>query len=314
MGQQMEPQQLFPEQEPEIDYNDFSSENSFNSDPREQPVMMEGPFYGQKLQPVSERPRQRQRRSSFWFPLIPLVLAFLIIGGMGALFSHAARVSPPEYFFKHPMPMKGDRPFNDNNTFPVFGGVPNVIINGASGNISIQAGKDGQVTVQPGSQGSQDGNPGDFSRVFAAQDGNTITITAPPQFNNNATLTVVVPANANIVINGGAEAVSINGVSGQINVNVPGSINMQQVALAGSSNFHTVDGSITFQGVIAAGSQVEIDTGSGSVNVQLPGSETFNIVTSTNGGSVNNQFTNDLASSTSLRINTDSGSITISKG
>lgn len=312
MGQQMEPQQLFPEREPEIDYNDFSSENSFNSDPREQPVMMEGPFYGQKLQPVSERPRQRQRRSSFWFPLVPLLLALLIIGGMGALFSHAERVSPPEYFLKHAMPMKGDGQFDGNNTFPVFGSA-NVIINGASGNISIQAGKDGQVTVQSGSQGSQDGNPGDFSHVFAAQNGNTITITAPPQFNNDASLTVVVPANANIVINGAAQSVSINGVSGQINVNVPGSINLQQVVLAGSSNFHTADGSITFQGAIAAGSQVEIDTGSGSVKVQLPGNETFNIVTSTNGGSINNQFTNDPASNTSLRINTDSGSIMIGK-
>jgi len=313
MGQQMEPQQLFPEREPEIDYSDFSSEKSFNSDPREQSVMMEGPFYGQKLQPVSEQSRQRQRRSSFWFPLVPLVLALLIIGGMGALFSHVERVSPPEYFFKHPMPMMGGGQFDGNNTFPVSGGVPDVIINGASGNISIQAGKDGQVTVQSGSQGSQDGNPGDFSRVFAAQDGNTITITAPPQFNNDASLTVVVPANANIVINGAAQSVSINGISGQINVNVPGSINLQQVVLAGSSNFHTADGSITFQGAIAAGSQVEIDTGSGSVKVQLPGNETFNIVTSANSGSINNQFTNDPASNTSLRINTDSGSIMIGK-
>ncbi len=107
--------------------------------------------------------------------------------------------------------------------------------------------------------------------------------------------------------------VAINQFTGQVQLTTgDASIDMNNVKLSGSSSMKTVDGSFSFNGSLAAGGIYSIESRNGSVDVTLPADSSFQLVTATSGGSLQNDFGSSTVGSapySTLSIRTADGSI-----
>lgn len=290
--------QFFEQEPPDAD------ERFENNDPREQQYMhLEGAYTGQKLRPQPQIPQKRRRNYTLLWILAPLLLIFLVASPFaGWAFTHKADGMPG---------MMQTKPFPDfhqsfSQSIPV-NGTPTVIINDSTGAVLITVGDVGEVAV---------GNlpfVGDKQFMHVGQNGNIITIDTSTD--RAANLSIVVPPDANVVVNDQSGSVTMKGVSGQAQVTtVDGSINIEGGTLSGTSTLQTTSGSINFAGALDSQGTYSFESSTGDVNIALPANTTFHLNASAGAG-VNNAFSSSASSATqpSVTAKSNSGAVNISQ-
>src|SRR5258708_23029297 len=172
--------------------------------------------------------------------------------------------------------------------FFTVAGTPTRVINDDSGAINVQTSSDSsRVTVQATNNDSFFHNPND-AKLNASQNGNIINASVPDNGQGSADITVTVPQDSNLQLKTANGDIQVNGISGQMTLTTTdGSVQMTNDALTGPSNITTTGGDINFDGTIAKSGTYQFQSGSGTINVTLPGAPAFHLDASTNSGSIN---------------------------
>jgi len=157
----------------------------------------------------------------------------------------------------------------DKRTFQVSG-TPDLVLSTFDGSVEIRAWDRSEVSVEIEKRGA-DKRQTDRIEVKATQSGNQITVDvrAPergrPHFGFNqslsARLIVSVPAQANVDARTGDGSISIERVTGKVQLNT-GDGSLKVTETAGELRAHTGDGSLELEHVDGS---VDADTGDGSV-------------------------------------------------
>lgn len=292
------PEHVYAAQEP--------SYQQFQPPPLQQPQV--GGIYGQV------RPR---RRRSIWPWIIAAFILFSVIGGT---------IGRSASEFGHHMGMNSSVPaqqvpFDQTKQFTV-GAQPIINIYSASGTVNVHtSGAASEVIVQ--TQGPGNAN-------FTQTDASTLTIdtTNNPSF-SDISVTVTVPANANLVIHTTDGDVNVDGVSGQLSViSDSGSIGLTNMLLSDGSTVQTTSGDITFSGQLDSSGSYRFISSNGSIDL-TPLNSSFQVTATTNSGDIQSDFSSVAVQQTSngngavmhgtvgsdshatLTISTDSGSINL---
>jgi Toastrack DUF4097 len=274
--------------------------------------------------------RPRSNRTNWLIALavgIPLIL-FIALGGIGFAFGRGDKMGSWNNDQRgwHGPPFGWNKRMHGREPMTIKVGVqPTLIINNPGGAVHIHAGDAGRVVVQPQGFNDSRGGFGGVQPTYDLQD-NTVTIDAQNQpgsgpgspFNSdNADLEITAPSTSNIQIQTDSGDVEIDGIDGQFNITTGrGDVNVQGVQLHGQSSLKTSNGDISFNGAIDAQGNYQFVTGSGDVDLSLPGNSSFTLNTTTSSGDVSNDFNETTIGPgphPQLSINTGSGSIRLQK-
>jgi hypothetical protein len=306
----MSQQQFFnsPENSPD-------SQRAFNRDPREQASWQEqqneayqagyaagAQQYGEKVYPTSRRRRGRFRW--LWITLLVILILGLLSGGFSGVNQAFSK--------SESLPTR---------TFAVPSG-PRLVVKDPIGTVYIRAGASGNIVVDGTRHSGFFGNPDDV-QVNVKQNGNELDVSVennsgPAFFNaGSIDLNITVPTHSDIQDNSNAGTLSIDGVSGQMNVQAnAGTINVTNATLMGNSTFEANAGSINYHGSLTPNGTYNFHTDAGSINLTLPSSSSFMLETKVNAGSVNNDFGSDTVGSrpfAQVIANANAGSVNIHK-
>lgn len=233
---------------------------------------------GQQLRPI---PYKRRRTRWPWLFVLILIVA-LASGSMFTSFHRSSfRGDGPNF---SPFQQQSQ---NDGQTFSVSAH-PTITIVDDFGSITVNTnGQDGTVQVQS-DQGS--------SQVTAISGKNDLNITASSFGDSSNNLDVTVGAGADLVLTTLSGDMTVTGVTGQMNLTSGGgSITLAQVAMTGTSIIKSGGGDIHFDGTIDLNGSYNLDAGSGSIDVNLPGNSSFQLHVSgasvSDGSFTNNNFT-----------------------
>ena len=265
---------------------------------------MEG-YEGQKIYP---QPQRRRRPRRLWI-VAAIILILFALGGAFS-FAHNANSGPATAY--------------PTRTFTV-GAMPKVVVNAEAGTIQFHAGSSDTVTVTATEKDGGPFNQSHGANIQSTQDSNSNTITVDEQkssgFINNANviIDVTLPANSDIQTTLNLGDISIDGVSGTMDVkDDTGKIDISNSTLTGTSSIRENIGDITFQGAITSDGDYTFENNTGAINLTLPTNQIFALDSKTNIGKVSNQFdSNDgIATPDShihLHLKDDIGAITINK-
>jgi hypothetical protein len=306
----MSQQQSYDSQE-----NSPDSQPAFNPDPREpaswqeqqneayQAVYAEGARqFGEKVYPTPRRRRGRFRW--LWITLLVILILALISGGFSGVnqaFSKSEALA--------------------TRTFAVQS-EPKLVVKDPVGTVHIHAGGSRNIVVDGIKHSGFFGNPGDV-QVNLKQNGNELDViiennSGPTFFNaSNVDLNITVPSLSDIQDNSNAGTLSIDGVSGQMNVQAnAGTIDVTNATLKGDSTFEANAGTINYSGSLTPHGTYNFHTDAGSINLTLPSNSSFTLDSKVNAGSVNNDFESDTVGSApyaQVIANANAGSVNIHK-
>jgi DUF4097 and DUF4098 domain-containing protein YvlB len=149
-------------------------------------------------------------------------------------------------------------------------GTPDLVLNTFDGSIEIRSWDRPEVSVEIEKRGANK-RAVDEIKVTSAQAGNRITIEVKPpddrhirigfSMSRSARLIVSVPRETNIEARSGDGAISIDRVTGRLQLNT-GDGSIKVVDTAGELRVHTGDGTVSLEG---ADGRLDIETGDGSV-------------------------------------------------
>ncbi len=153
-------------------------------------------------------------------------------------------------------------------------------LDGQSGNISVYADSTNTLSVFVNGQ-----------QIATQQQMNGVYTVADPNLVANASVTVNVPANADLTLRENNGTINVTGVTGELDLEVVnGNIVASQVTLTGSSLLQAKDGTIVFAGSVDQFSFAHMHTDQGYISAQLPASSSFHIDATTNAGYINTNF------------------------
>jgi hypothetical protein len=242
---------------------------------------MEG-IQGQK---IYSQVRQRRRRRPLLIVAAIIFILLLMYCGFSSLMSHFVM---PNF---QTVPLQA-------RTFDVRA-MPKIILTTSASTVIFQMGSGNTVNVTGSVTGTPTGNDNgngssNLIRVDAQQDSNANAITINEQasvssmVDQNMTLDITLPANSNIDATLSSGDISINGISGTMNVKANyGDITFQNGTLAGTSSFYKNSGTITFHGLLAANGDYTFENDGGPIDLTLPANSAFLLDTKNN---VNNDF------------------------
>ncbi|MFL5653542.1 MAG: hypothetical protein ACJ8CB_05120 [Ktedonobacteraceae bacterium] len=259
-----------------------------------------------------------KNRLRFWI-IIALIVLATAVAGVDAAFA----------IFQHTT--------IETHTYTVSA-QPTLVINDDTGSITIQRGSTNSAITISAIKHLRAFGIGSPPTIRYNQNGNTVTATAHSNDSfsglgsNNVDFAVTIPSNANLQVHTDTGLVTVNGISGIMSLTTnTGSINATQVTLSGHSMLTGTGGSIVFAGSIEPGGLYQFVTGTGSLNVTLPGNSSFQLDARTNTGSLNNNFVSvnvqhantigyeargNVGASATARVilKTNTGSIDLNKG
>ncbi len=201
-------------------------------------------------------------------------------------------------------------------------GTPLLVVKGDSGTLTIHQGVGDTVSVSTQEQKEAGGNGDDFhvSATQNAQNPNEIDIVATRSVsdtNDELDIDVTLPATSAIHAEIGAGRVTIDGVSGQMDIAAgAATLGFTNGTLAGDSDFRTAAGTIAFRGALAPNGNYTFETSAGTVDLALPADAAFTLDATTLVGVIDNAFGSDSVGSnptSQVHIRTVAGTITISK-
>jgi len=253
---------------------------------------------GQKIYPQSPRRRRRGLRA-----LVMVIVILVLLGGAGYL-SHSA-------FSKTTV--------LPQQSFPVSGS-PTLVINGPVGSVKIHSGNSDSIVI----------NVTEHSGLFGTPNTTDVTVAPAPGSNDIVVLTgdggsifdqksvdldIALPATSNIRAVLPTGSLDINGISGQMNLQMnSGALHFENGTIEGQSIFKNDAGEITFDGAIAPNGTYDFGNNAGTINLTLPSHSSFVLNASTGLGKVHNDFgSNTVGShpSSQVHVHTDAGSVNI---
>jgi len=242
------------------------------------------PYTGQAPQRMQggafrQRPYRRGGRGLWFWIILAFIIIGLMSGGFGSAFN---RFGDGGRIDQQP----GGQVVPQTRLFTVTG-TPTLVINDDSGAINVQTSNSStSVTVQATNNERFFNNPND-AQLNASQNGNTINASVPDNGQGSADITVTVPQDSNLQLTTANGDIQVNGISGQMTLTAnDGNVQMTNDALTGQSNITTTGGDINFAGTIDKSGMYQFQSGSGSINVILPGAPAFHLDASTNSGSI----------------------------
>ncbi len=263
-----------------------------NADPREQqqwkaaqaaPPQQEGytglpPYAGVAPGQIQGRdyrqPQYRRRGRGPWLWIILAIILLSLMSGGFRSFNGFDR----DRGAIEPQPL-GEFKVNGQST---------IMINDTDGAIHVVAGNsNNDVTIQAVRQNNIFGGPNAI-QVKSNQNGNTISADVQENGPGSGDITVTVPKNSNLQLTTGSGDIQVNGISGQMTLATNnGEVTMTNDALSGQSKIMTTDGDINFNGTIDKSGTYQFQSGSGSINVTLPGTSAFHLDALTKAGAIN---------------------------
>lgn len=259
----------------------------------------------------------------------------IALGALMALCAITTGIGTAFAYFSQPATNTTTRTFH-------VSGAPTIQLDVSAASVNVNSGaSDAQVSVTLASsmhyfshQAAE--NAIQSIKFTTTQDDNTIVIHESEEhgfqiepFNTSSiTLDITVPAHTNISGDVQAGSMTVDGLTGSMNVtNDAGSMTLQQMTFTGSSILQLSAGSLTFDGALAQGAQVNATVNAGSVTCTLPKSSGAHLDANTSAGSISVEgwdlpVTQDaaVASATgdvgahpvgSLTIQADAGSVTV---
>ncbi|GER91781.1 hypothetical protein KDW_59430 [Dictyobacter vulcani] len=290
-------QSQFHEDGPPVgQYEQPPLQREVNHDPREQPDYSQGYHYdphtqGEKLRPMSVRPRRRSRRG-LWIAVVlgVMFLGVMFLGGALGYHNYSSRLSPHSEAPSYVTEFKGTT----------------VNLHATSADIHVHFGTSNVVRVS--SIGS-DTFKGDT-------DGTTITLNEVDQRgglfeHRNQTIDITAPADEHLILQTKSGNVEIDNIAAQANVNTDsGDITVDQARFENGSSLQTKSGDIHFKGNLAEKGTYAFTTDSGNVDVGLLASTPAKVTAHTVNGQVSQAPSGPTtASSPDLTINTNTGDI-----
>jgi len=274
------------------------------------------------------QPQYRRRGRGPWLWIIlAIILISLMRGGLGSSFSRfdgfRHNDTGPNNFITQP------KKFEVNGT-------PTVVISDDNGTINVlTSNSPTNVTVQATNNERIFNNSNDV-QLATSQVGNIINASVPDNGQGSADITVTVPQNSNLQLTTASGDIQVNGIRGQMTLTTKeGNVQMTNDALSGQSKIMTTDGDINFNGTIDKSGTYQFQSGSGSINVTLPGTSAFHLDALTKAGAINhNDFPgvivqnndpgpgsqasgdvggNSQGQGTTVTINTESGNISLNQ-
>lgn len=282
---------LMSQQQSEFQYADQAGSESagqaINSDPHEQTGQAETPelppdyvgaqpMGGQKIYP-QQMPRRRRRRG--WGILVIAVIVLVVLFGTGYISNSAFGRSAQ-------LPEKS----------LAVTGTPTVVVHDATGTVHFHSGDSNRVVVDATAHGGLFSNLStDNVRVTEDASGSTILISVSEDgsiFNHgNIDLDIALPSTSNIQTTLNAGTLDINGISGQMDVQVnAGTLNFENGKIEGHSTFVDNAGTINFDGALADNGDYHFTNNAGTINVTLPADSSFTLDASADVGKVHNDF------------------------
>lgn len=296
-------------QQSEFEYSQSANREGqpINTDPREQNHSYQAedvgaqPMGGQKIYP--QGPRSRRRRRWLWALIIVIVILALLSGGgyfSNSAFSKSQALAPQSF----------------NVT-----GTPNLVINDAIGSVKIHQGDSNHIVIDATAHGGLLSNLSNDT-VDAKQSGDTVTILVGQSGSiidhGSVDLDITLPASSNIQAIVHTGALDMNGISGQMNLDVEtGALHFENGAIQGQSVIKDNTGEITFDGAIASGGDYTFENKAGAINITLPSTASFTLDASSNIGKINNDFGSNTVGSnptSHIHVHTDIGAINIHQG
>jgi hypothetical protein len=245
--------------------------------------------------------RRGRGRRWLWITILIVIVILVLVGGGGYVSNSVGSKSQA-------LPQQ---------TVSVAG-TPNVVINNAAGVVKIHQGSGNSVGIEATAHGSLFTDLSS-DRVDIKQNGDTIDIQVeqPENFiyHGSVDLDITLPANSNIQATVNAGGLDINGVSGQMDLNVKaGALNFENGTIEGNSTFVDSAGAINFDGSIAPNGNYSFKDSAGAINLTLPSTVAFTIDASSTVGKVTNDFgTNTVGSNPTshITVHTDVGAVNI---
>ena len=267
------------------DMEDLSSGAPFEEENR-YGVGYRGAHYAVPAQQV--RPLPYKRRRNLWPLLMVIILAIALASG--GIFNSARSFPFRGDPFHNSKSISGYRQpqFGDEGqTFSGLSAHPTITIANNFGSIHVQTGgQDGTVSLQ-----SDQGQSG----YTAIQGKDSLNITANSNDGSSNVLDVTVGNGADLVLTTAGDDINVEGVTGQMNLTSGGgNITLSQDNLTGTSVINSGGGDIGFDGSLDPNGTYQLDSGSGTMTVNLPSNSSYHLYVS--GAKVSDSsFTTDLS-------------------
>jgi len=185
-------------------------------------------------------------------------------------------------------------PSTQTITLPVktltVSGEPELTITNHVGIIHVHSGNADNVIVRAELHADTDGGSLDDMQVNTAQHGNAITITTSNQkpddwlatHREEIDLDITMPVSGNLNITSLQGFITIDGISGQMNIQTTTSlIAITHATLKGQSSFKSNAGPLSYNGMLDPQSTTLFQTNLGPITVTLPATTSFSLVAST---------------------------------
>ena len=199
---------------------------------------------------------------------------------------------------------------------------PQLVVKDFAGILTIHTGANSTVEVSATEHIGGSSSPDDI-QYTVTQDGNTVEVdvqktTTSSIGNLSVDLDVTLPSQSTIQATLGAGNISIDGISGLVNVQTgSGNVDFKNGTVQENTTIQTNAGSITFLGKLAPNGNYEFKGNTGSIEITLPADSAFILDASTNVGNVSNAFKSTSVGqnpTSQLHVHVDVGSISIHQG
>ena len=213
---------------------------------------------GQKIYPPSPRRRRRLRVMVF------VIVLLALLSGVGYLSSSVfskTSILPQQSF--------------------LVSDTPTLVINGPVGSVKIHRGNYNSIVI----------NAAEHSGLFSSPNTADVTVAPEPGSNSFAVLTedggsifdhktvdldITLPATSNIRAVIPVGSLDINGISGQMNLDMyAGTLHVENGIIEGQSTFKNDAGEITFNGALASNGSYDFEDNTGAITLTLPSNSSF---------------------------------------
>lgn len=318
-------------QQPEFEYPE-QIKRVVNNDPREQRSSpgadYQPPEYMASYQTGAQKiypPRSRKPRRWLWalavIPAIPALLFGLQYALAGLHSPFSSQVS--SHSSDQDSPGRNHAAFGASSILPQQSfsvqGIPNLTIKDPAGSVQIHRGNNDSVVIHPTLRCDHVCSRNDVS--FKAETNGTtnpdITVQADFPDHDSVDLDITVPETSNIEVTDGAGDLTLNGVSGQMDLTAEaGALTFENGTIHGKSTFRDKAGAITFDGALAPDGDYSFKNEAGAIDMTLPADSAFALDARSGAGLVTNEFGSDTigANPTShVRASTTAGAVNIHK-
>lgn len=291
-------------QQPEFDHFE-PVDRVVNNDPREQLRSARADYQSPDAQQIGEQkiyPSPRKRRR-WLLPLAVITAALALLAGQHYVLEGLGHV-----FFSQGRPYSDNQSKSSQSNSPpgltdvlpeqAFSvqGTPSLTIKDPDGMVQIHRGDNNRVVIHPTLRCAQVCTRKNVHLKAETNGINNPGITVQADFpdHDSLDLDITVPATSNIEATNEAGDLTLNGVSGRMDLTADaGMLTFENGVIQEKSAFKDKAGSITFDGALAPNGDYNFKDQAGSIDMTLPADSAFTLDVNSDAGQINNEFGSD---------------------